>query len=91
MARTTRPRRSRGTLRASFYVKGTLPLSKAPVATIIAELLFGRVRFGVSFPISGPVVVAMRRNLVGVAGFEPATPSSRTSEAFGKLSVYWRV
>ena len=34
--------------------------------------------YGVSFPISGPVVIAISRKLVGVAGFEPATPSSRT-------------
>jgi hypothetical protein len=35
-------------------------------------------RNGVSFPISGPAVIAVSRKLVGVAGFEPATPSSRT-------------
>ena len=33
---------------------------------------------GVSFPISGPVASAVSRKLVGVAGFEPATPTSRT-------------
>ena len=32
----------------------------------------------VSFPISGPVAVSALRKLVGVAGFEPATPTSRT-------------
>src|SRR5215831_3076202 len=32
----------------------------------------------VSFPISGPVAIRLSRNLIGVAGFEPATPSSRT-------------
>src|SRR5271156_1070818 len=29
-------------------------------------------------PISGPVAIAVWRKLVGVAGFEPAAPSSRT-------------
>src|SRR5262245_55008219 len=28
--------------------------------------------------------------MVGVAGFEPATPTSRTSWAFKKLNDYWR-
>ena len=32
----------------------------------------------VSFPISGPLAIRLSRNLVGVAGFEPAIPSSRT-------------
>src|SRR5262245_35694301 len=32
----------------------------------------------VSFPISGPVTILCVEKLVGVAGFEPATPSSRT-------------
>jgi hypothetical protein len=31
-----------------------------------------------SFPISGPLTIHALRKLVGVAGFEPATPSSRT-------------
>jgi hypothetical protein len=34
--------------------------------------------YGVSFPISGPVAIAISGKPVGVAGFEPATPSSRT-------------
>jgi hypothetical protein len=39
---------------------------------------FGATRYGVSFPISGPVVLEIVRKVVGVAGFEPATPTSRT-------------
>ena len=45
----------------------------------------------VSFPISGPVAVSALRKLVGVAGFEPATPTSRTSAATEKFNDFHEV
>jgi hypothetical protein len=50
-----------------------------------------QILWGVSFPISGPAIDFCLEKLVGVAGFEPATPSSRTSVPLEKFSVYWRV
>src|SRR5262245_33564486 len=42
----------------------------------------------VSFPISGPLTVHALRELVGVAGCEPATPSSRRGHHDPKLSSH---
>ena len=63
-----------------------IALGYAPCGTSVKTLFFsssdtGRLTTGdgeVSFPISGPEYAEMGRKLVGVAGFEPATPSSRT-------------
>jgi hypothetical protein len=54
-------------------------LRRHPPATYqlsLTQVCVGTMDDWVSFPISGPVIIV--RNLVGAAGFEPATPTSRT-------------
>jgi hypothetical protein len=70
----------------SITIRG--PTFHDPEVQLLAELqnlvdataapITADVRHGVSFPISVPVMTDAMNKLVGVAGFEPATPSPRT-------------
>ena len=73
----SRPSRRRKSARARCRLR--TPPEKDPLKrTVQAGAPVTERRHGVSRPISGPVAIAVSRKLVGVAGFDPATPSSRT-------------